>query len=114
MSFYKGNNLIHVGKGQADHRIRAAIIDGYPPAFGVGQGGAGKSYIGHIAGALVGGLGCQQVWLAALHDFPRLVQVQQGCPKAIDKAVAGSQHPMVEPQPAFCGFDRDGAGPDLG
>ena len=45
---------------------------------------------------------------------PRLVEIEQRRAHAVDEAVAGIHHAVIDHQPAVVGFDGDRAGADLG
>ena len=99
----------NVTECEAGHSVGATVIYGYPTCLRVVYLGTGETYVGHIACELVLLTWCDEVGAAAVDGFPRLFEVEQRRTEAVDVAVAGAEHTMIEEQPSLAGLDGDGA-----
>ena len=107
------HDLGDVAEGESGDSVGASVVDGYAACLGVVQFCAGEADVGHVAGELIDLAGCNEVWAAAIDGLPGLLKVEQGRAEAVDVAIAGAEHAVVEQQPAFAGLDGDGAGANL-
>ncbi len=63
--------------------------------------GAGETYVGHVAHALVRSLRRDEVWSGAVCSLPRLFQIEQGRAEGVYVAVARAEHAVIEQQPSL-------------
>ena len=110
----KVQDFLQVAESQGGDSIGTTVINRNPARGRVVEGSTRESYIGHITHTFIIGLGREQVGGATADHLPGLVQVQQGSAKAVDKAIAGSEHAMVKEQPTLRGLHWNRSGAHLG
>jgi hypothetical protein len=104
------DNLGNVTEGETRHGVGASVVDGDAAGGGVVELGTGEADVGHVAHALVRLLWRDEVRTRTVDGFPRLFEVEQSRPEAVDVTVAGVEHAVIEQQPALAGLHGDGAG----
>ena len=102
-----------VAEGEARHGVGAAVVDGDAAALGVVNLGAREANVGHIARQLILFLRRNEVRTRTIDGLPRLFEVEQGRSEAVNVAVAGAKHAVVEQQPALAGLYGHRTGADF-
>ena len=106
--------LVHLGKCQCHYCIGSTIVDGNTSCLSVTECGAGEAYVGHVAYALIHGLGMKNVWLAAVFYLPGLFLVQNRSTHIVDHTVTGLSDTVEDHKPPFIDLDGNGTCADLG
>ena len=108
MSLYILDNLFRIAECHGNAGIRAAVINCDSARILIAECRAGECYVLNIAYALIVLAGIDEIFLAAVLDFPRLVNVKNARAEAVYKAVSALKNAVVEHQPALACFNRNG------
>ena len=101
------NNLVNGAECHRNTGIGTAVVDCDSSRISVAESCAGEGNVLNVAYTFVILSGVEEIFSAAVLNYPGLVDIEDSCAEAVNIAVAALENAMVEYEPAFACFNRD-------
>ena len=107
MALYVVNNLVNSTECHRNTGIGTAVVDSNSACISVAERRTGEGNVLHVAYALVVLSGVEEIFAAAVFNYPGLINIKDTSAEAVNIAVAALENAVVEYQPAFACFNRN-------